>query len=330
MENYSRNQFSELIENILSGDMLTFDEAWSVYRSEAIKLPELVAGANKVRDRFCGDKVDLCSIVNAKSGLCEQDCSFCAQSAHNGTSAEIYPMKSPEEILEHAIAAEEAGAHRFCIVTSGGRLYDKEFEAAVEAVGLIKDNTSLMRCASLGRLTSGQLNQLIEAGLDRYHHNLETSSAYYPSICSTQDYQDKVETIRIVKDSGLQTCVGGIFNLGESHSQRLQMAFEIREVGPDSVPLNFLNPRPGTPLSQQPQMDVFEAIRIIALYRLIMPNPVIRLAAGRCETLGCLQEKAAEAGINGLLIGDYLTTKGPNSKKDLAMLLKLGFKVGVK
>lgn len=329
MKNHQNFDFQELINNILEGRRISYEEALAVHDSPDIQLPQLIDAAGKVRDKFCGTRIDLCSIVNAKSGLCEQDCRFCAQSSRNDGSADIYGMKEPEDILEHAMAAQKAGAHRFCVVTSGGRLGDMEFDKAVAAIKLIKENTGLMRCASLGRLNNGQLDRLAEAGLDRYHHNVETAADFYPSVCSTQEYAEKIETIRSVKQKGLQLCVGGIFNLGEMAEHRLRMAFEIRELEPDSVPLNFLNPRPGTPLSKQPPMDVFEAIKIIALYRLIMPEPVIRLAAGRCETLGCLQEKAAGAGINGLLIGDYLTTTGPGTKKDLAMLMKLGFNLRI-
>lgn len=314
-----------IFKKVLDGGEITPEEAAAIYFSEDVELHDLISAASKIRDKFCGDKVDLCSIVNAKSGLCEHDCSFCAQSINSTANIDIYPIKSADEIIDRAVAAESSGAHRFCIVTSGGRLNDNELEIVVEALRLIKNNTSLMRCASLGVLNRSQVEKLVEAGLDRYHHNVETARSFYQSICTTQEYEKKIETILLIKESGLQTCIGGIFNLGETSGQRISMAFEIKKLMPDSVPVNFLNPRPGTILEDRSAMDIAEAIRSVAIYRFVLPQAVIRLAAGRSETFGCMVEKAAQAGINGLLIGDLLTTPGPETVKDLEMLVKLGF-----
>lgn len=236
-------------------------------------------------------------------------------------------MKMPEQILEEAKKAERFGTHRFCIVTSGGELSDEELEIALEAVKLIKENTGLKRCASLGALSADKARKLKEAGLNRYHHNLETSKSHFSGICSTMEWSEKVGTITNVANEGIEVCCGGIINLGETSAQRIEMAFELKELNPVSVPINFLNPRPGTPLENQPPLDALEAIKLLAIFRFILPKAIIRLAGGRCETLDCLQDKAVEAGINGLLIGDYLTTSGPQIGKDLKMLKKLGFSI---
>lgn len=236
-------------------------------------------------------------------------------------------MKMPEQILIEAKKAEKFGAHRFCIVTSGGELSDEELDIAIEAVKLIKKNTGLKRCASLGTLSAGKARKLKKAGLDRYHHNVETSKSHFSGICSTMEWSEKVGTITNVAKEGIEVCCGGIINLGETSAQRIEMAFELKELNPVSVPINFLNPRPGTPLENRPPLEALEAIKILAIYRFILPKAIIRLAGGRCETLDCLQSKAISAGINGLLIGDYLTTAGPQIGKDLKMLKELGFSI---
>lgn len=300
---------------------------------EALELTELhdpgeilalVERANEVRREYRGRSVDLCSIVNAKSGACEEDCAFCAQSAHHDTNVDVYPMKSVEEIVAHAKAAEEAGAHRFCIVTRGRSLPPADFEIALRATERIREETSLKRCASMGLLNDDQARALKQAGLCRYNHNLETARSYYPYICTTHTYEDRIATIKALKRAGIETCVGGILNMGESEQQRIELAFEIKELEIDSVPMNFLNPRQGTPLAGRPILDPLEAVKYIAIYRLIMPESIIRLAGGRPETLGDLQELGIKAGADGLLIGNYLTTIGVEPSKDLAMLCALG------
>lgn len=317
----------ELANRIISGGELTFEEALALTDVEDGEVPALAKAANRVRRRFSGDRSDLCSIINAKSGLCPEDCRFCAQSAHYDCDVPIYSMLGGGEILAAAKRAEENGAHRFCIVTSGDRLSEADFATVLEAVADIKSDTSLKRCASLGRLSKDQALALAEAGLCRYHHNLETARSFFPNICTTHSFNDRLQTIINIKAVGLETCVGGIINLGESDRQRIELAFELRALEPDSVPLNFLNPRPGTPLAGRPLLDAMEAIKFIAIFRLVIPRSIIRLAAGRCETLGSYQELSFEAGINGLLIGNYLTTAGPQVAKDLAMLTGLGFDI---
>lgn len=327
MTTNDRQIINNLKNDVLAGKDISFDDALALYEAGASNLSMLVDASDEIRKKFCGDRADLCSIINAKSGMCEQDCSFCAQSAHNSSGAGIYGLKPAGEILKHAKEAQNAGAHRFCVVTSGGGLSDNDLETITEAIRLIKKETSLLRCASTGKLSEQQIKKLVETGLNRYHHNVETARSFYSNVCTTQKYDEKIATIKNAKKYGIQLCVGGIFNLGETVRQRIEMAFEIKELDPDSVPLNFLNPRQGTPMENMPSMDALDAIKIIAAYRFILPRQIIRLAGGRCETLGCLEEKAMRAGVNGLLIGDYLTTKGPGARKDLAKLIKLGYRV---
>lgn len=307
---------------------ISFQEALELTRLQAREeILELVERANQVRAEYRGNSVDLCSIVNAKSGGCEEDCAFCAQSAHHNADVSVYPMKSVEEIVAHAKAAEEAGAHRFCIVTKGRTLPPADFEVALRATERIAAETSLERCASMGLLDDDRAKALKKAGLCRYNHNLETARSFYPNICTTHTYEDRVATIMALKRAGIETCVGGILNMGESEQQRVELAFELRELEPNSVPLNFLNPRPGTPLASRPVMPALEAVKYIAIFRLVMPKSIIRLAGGRPETLGDMQELGFKAGADGLLIGNYLTTIGRDPSEDLALLRKLGLDV---
>ncbi len=306
---------------------ITIDTARQLSSSGSDLLEHMVQLAHEVQKENSGSNVDLCAIVNARSGKCEQDCAFCSQSSHASSHIDVYGMKSADEILSHAKLAEEAGAHRFCIVTSGGALSEADFETALNAIGRIKSETGLQRCGSLGTLTAQRAEALAAAGLNRYHHNLETARSFYPSICTTQDYDRRVETIRHLRSSGIEACVGGILGLGESPEQRIEFGAELAELRPDSVPINFLTPRPGTKLELQSPLDSKEAIKYLAIYRLMMPSSIIRLAGGRCETLGDDQLQGMRAGVDGLLIGDYLTTFGPQIEKDLAALEELGFSV---
>lgn len=288
-------------------------------------LGELADIADRTRQRFSGNKIDLCSIINARSGKCAEDCVFCAQSSRNQASSPIYPMKTADEIVGAAKVAEERGSRRFCIVTSGKKLSDHDFDTALEAISQIREKTGLQRCASLGELTETRAQLLKEAGLNRYHHNLETNRDFFPHICSTHTYDDRVKTINFVKDAHIETCVGGILNLGETSKQRIEFAFELRELNLVSIPINFLNPRPGTPLAKRLPISAVEATKYLAIFRLILPKSYIRLAGGRLETFGNQPELPFSAGVNGLLIGDLLTTKGLEVSSDISMLKSLGF-----
>jgi len=289
----------------------------------------LLSLARDIQSELHGPVIELCAIVNAKSGACPHNCSFCAQSSHHRSPIKAYPLRQPKGLLEAAQAAQKSGAHRFSIVTSGAKVSRQELLMICEAIELIKGKTDLLPCASLGKITLDEALLLKEAGLVRYHHNLETNRDFYPRVCTTQTYEDRLSTIHIAREAGLEICVGGILGLGESVQDRVKFALEIKHLNPDSIPLNFLDPRPGTPLETQPLLTPDEVIMTIALFRIIIPDIPIRLAGGRAKVLGDKQAAAIKAGINGLMIGDYLTTKGTEIQADHEMIASLNLKPSI-
>ncbi len=282
--------------------------------------------ANSKRVETRGNNVDLCSIVNAKSGACPEDCSFCAQSVHNRTGVETYPLLTEEKILEAAVSAKKFGAKRFCIVTSGRKISGKEMEQICTFISNIK-NLGLLPCATLGMLNFSELKMLKDAGLHRYHHNLETSEAFFREICTTHTFREKIKVIESAKSLGLSVCSGGIFGLGESWKDRIDMAFALRDLKVDSVPINFITPIRGTPMGDYELLDPLEALKIIAIYRLILSGIEIRICGGRPNTLRDLNSYIFMAGADGLLIGNYLTTPGRNPEDDLRMIKDLGLEL---
>jgi biotin synthase len=297
--------------------------AFALTGKKETEMYDLFALANRVRNKYKGNKVDLCSIVNAKSGACPEDCSFCAQSAHNNASSDIYPIRDKTNIIEAARSAKKRGVKRFCVVTSGKNPSDKELEVICGHISEIK-KIGLSPCATLGMLEPDQLQVLKNAGLHRYHHNLETSEAFFSEICTTHTYEDKIKTIMAARSIGLSICSGGIFGLGESWEDRIEMAFALREIGVDSVPVNFLTPVDGTPMGSSELLDPLEALKIIAIYRLIMPDTEIRVCGGRPATLRSLNAFIFTAGADGLLLGNYLTTPGRSPDDDLQMIKDMG------
>ena len=273
-------------------------------------------------------KVKLCSIINAKSGKCPENCAFCAQSKHHKTGVDIFPLLSPEKILEVAMKAEKNGSHRFSIVTSGTSVSsEKDKKKILEAVRLIKENTSLECCGSLGIIDEKFMQDLKEAGLSGYHHNLETAESFFSSICSTHNYEDDVNTVKAAKKFGFYVCSGGIFGLGENWEQRLEMAYTLKELDIDSAALNFLNPIQGTRLENNDFLTPLECLKIIALYRFILFDKDIRICGGREFNLKQLQPLIFPAGANGLMIGNYLTTKGRSVEHDFEMIKELDMEV---
>src|SRR5881397_2043046 len=284
----------------------------------------LVERAWRVRtDRF-GDSTDMCSLVNAKSGGCAEDCGFCSQSRFAETPTPIHTMMTPDQILEHARAAEAAGAHRFCMVTQNQNLSKRDFQNVVEGARLVAEHTNLKRCASIGHMSVDRAKTLKDAGIQRVHHNVETAESYYDEVTTTVRYEGRIRTIEAVKEAGLETCVGGILNLGESREQRVEMAFQLASIDPTSVPINMLNPRPGTKFGDRDFMDPWEAVKWIAIFRLILPDALFRLCGGRIENLGELQPLAVRAGLNGVMMGNFLTTLGAEPEDDRAMFEELG------
>jgi biotin synthase len=308
--------------------LITFEEAMELaVISTHEEITELVERAWEVRTERFGDSTDMCSLVNAKSGGCAEDCGFCAQSRYAEADTPMHAMMEPDQILEHAKAAEAAGAHRFCMVTQGQGLSRRDFEKIIEGARLVSQNTNLKRCVSIGHMSPERAKKLKDAGVQRVHHNVETSSSYYPEVSTTVRYEGRIRTIDAVKEAGLESCVGGILNLGETPRQRVEMAFELAEIDPTSVPINLLNPRTGTKFGDRPLMDPWEVVKWVAIFRLILPDALFRLCGGRVENLDELQPLAVKAGLNGVMMGNFLTTLGAEPADDRAMFEDLGLNV---
>src|SRR2546429_4191746 len=307
-----------------------------ITREEARELGELedhaaiealVERAWQARQEHFGDSTDLCSLVNAKSGGCAEDCGFCAQSKYADSETPMHAMMDPDQILEHARAAEAAGAHRFCMVTQGQGLSKRDFEKVLTGARLVAEHTNLKRCVSIGHMSADRAKALKDAGIQRVHHNVETAESYYPEVSTTVRYEGRLRTIDAVREAGLETCVGGILNLGETEQQRVEMAFQLARINPTSVPINLLNPRPGTKFGDRDLMDPWEVVKWIAIFRLILPDALFRLCGGRVENLGELQATAIKAGLNGVMMGNFLTTLGNTPDEDRAMFEELGLNV---
>jgi len=308
--------------------LIGFDEALALGElSDHDEITALVERAWEVRSERFGDSTDLCSLVSAKSGGCAEDCGFCAQSRHADAETPMHAMMEPEQILEHARAAEAAGAHRFCMVTQGQGLSARDFEKVLEGARLVAAHTNLKRCASIGHVSAERARRLADAGIQRFHHNVETARSYYDEVTTTVRYEGRMRTIEAIREAGVETCVGGILNLGESPRQRVEMAFELAEIDPTSVPINLLNPRPGTKFGDREPMDPWEVVKWVAIFRLILPDALFRLCGGRVENLGELQPLAVRAGLNGVMMGNFLTTLGSEPADDRAMFERLGLNV---
>jgi len=308
--------------------LLTFDEALELAATTDHEgICDIVERAWAVRTERFADATDMCSLVNAKSGGCAEDCGFCAQSRYAEADTPMHAMMEPEQILEHAKAAEAAGAHRFCMVTQGQGLSKRDFEKILAGARLVAERTNLKRCASVGHMSAARAKELADAGIQRVHHNVETARSYYEEVTTTVRYEGRMRTIDAVRAAGLETCVGGILNLGESPRQRVEMAFELSEINPTSVPINLLNPRSGTKFGDRELMDPWEVVKWVAIFRLILPDALFRLCGGRVENLGELQPLAVRAGLNGVMMGNFLTTLGAEPADDRAMFEDLGLKV---
>ena len=315
----------ELTDKVLNGRQITKEEALFLYGQPLL---ELCGSADEIRRRFCANRFDICTIINAKSGSCSENCRFCAQSAYNHTCAASYPLLSKEEIVSQARIDHEQGVLRYSIVTSGKRLSDEEVDAMCETVREIKEKVGILVCVSFGLLKEQQFRKLKEAGVTRVHNNLETSRRNFPNICTTHRFDDKVQAIRAAQSAGLSVCSGGIMGLGETTEDRIDMALTLRELGILSVPVNMLYPIPGTPLENNERLTKEEMQRIVAVYRFILPKASIRLAGGR----GLLPDKGKScftSGANAAISGDMLTTAGITTKTDMALLKELGYEVKI-
>ena len=314
------------VERIINGGTLTPEEAVQFANVEGSLVYDLFRGATRIKDHFVGPEVHLCSIINAKSGRCSEDCAFCAQSAHHKTDAPVYPLVQEDRMVESARAAEASGSACFGIITSGTTVKGAELEQILAALRRIRKETTILPSCSLGIIDEETALKLKEAGMDTYHHNLETAESFFPSICTTHAYQEDVNTVRAVKKAGLKICSGGIFGLGESVAQRVEMAFTLKELDVDSVPINFLNPIEGTRMEGAANISAQECLKTIAIYRMILPDKRITVCGGREKNLRDLQSWIFFAGANGTMIGNYLTTMGRNIDVDLKMFSDLGLK----
>jgi biotin synthase len=306
---------------------LTRDEALAVARLPLDELPSLIALAHKVRLEWCGPEVELESLINAKSGACPEDCAFCSQSVRYQTGVDVYPFLDIDEILDAARATRAAGATQFCIVVAVRGPEERLLRRVIDAVGRVQEETGLEVACSLGLLTREQAVRLAQVGVRRYNHNLETCRARFPEICTTHTYDDRVETARIAREAGMELCCGGILGMGETLEERVDFAFELAELDPCEVPINLLDPRPGTPMDGRDTLSAREALQAIALFRLILPSTWLRLAGGRERVLGELQAMGLVAGANALIVGNYLTTTGRSAEEDRALLDALGMPV---
>ncbi len=307
---------------ILSGLTCTYEDACELSRLDDIE--QLLESANNIRSAFCGDSFELCAIANVKCGECSENCKFCAQSAHYNTGIEIYPFQDQETVLNKAKENEKKGVHRFSIVTSGRTLSEDDFDKAVEIVTLIRRETTIKLCASLGIISYDRVVALKDAGITRYHHNLESCRDFFPNICTTHTYEERINTINNASKAGLDICSGGIIGLGESMIDRINLAFELKALKVPSVPINILTPIRGTPLESITPISPLESIKTMAIFRFILPSTSLRYAGGRIQ-LGEYQEKGLCGGINAALTGDYLSTLGSNVAYDVAMVARAGF-----
>ena len=285
-----------------------------------VPLSELAAKADKVRREKTDNKLDICTLCNARSGLCSEDCKFCAQSVHYDTGTPVYPMMKIDEIMEGALQAKANGSKRFGIVTSGQGLNMEEVGYMATVVKEIRNKLAIEVCASLGCLDYDQLVLLKKSGLSRYHHNIETSREYFPKIVSTHTFDERIVTIRNAVKAGLSTCSGGIIGMGESRRDRANMALTLKELNVDSVPINILMPLAGTPLAGIMPITMSEVLKTVAVFRILMPDKTIKIAAGRESFLKDFQGMAFMSGANGMLIGGYLTQRGRSIEEDKNMI----------
>ena len=318
----------KLVGRVIEGQPLSRAQGMEILNSSGAEYSAYMAGAHYLKEQAFGDRAQLCSIINAKSGRCQENCSFCAQSAHHTSSPPVYPMKSREEIIDGARLAQEEGSHCYGIVTSGTQPeFGDEFDTVLSAIREIRDRFDVEPSASLGLLTEELAQALADAGCVTYHHNLETARSFFPNICTTHDYEEDVNTVRLAKSAGMKVCCGGIFGLGESYEQRVELAETLRELKVDSVPLNFLNPIQGTPLENHQSLSPMDCIRAITMFRYFLSDKPISVCGGRETNLRELQSWIFMAGASGTMVGNYLTTSGRDREVDMQMFSDIEVKI---
>ncbi len=313
----------KLYEKVMNNEFITHEEALFISNAP---LDKLTLYADNIRKKFCQNIFDVCSIINAKSGKCSEDCKFCAQSAHYKTDISEYPLIDKEKIISEALSMAEKGVLRFSIVTSGKSLTDKEVDIVCDTISEIKSKCSISICASLGLLSDENFRKLKNAGLERVHNNLEASKNYFPQVCSTHSFEDKIMAIKIAQKHGFSICSGMILGLGETMEDRIDLSFTLKDLGIKSIPVNILNPIKGTPYENNKPLTYDEVLRTCAVIRFIMPEAFIRLAGGRL-LLDDKGEKAFLSGVNAVITGDMLTTAGISVNTDMQMIHNAGYNV---
>lgn len=317
-------RIDDITHRVLDGGDMTEEEGRWMIRLDDGYLSWLMAGADRIRRHFRGEEIELCAISNVRSGNCSENCSFCAQSGHYKTAAPAYGYIEAEDLAKQAERARSWGASDFGVVSKGwGVRSDKERRQLAEYFGTMRQSSDIGRCASLGVLDGQSARELKAMGLENYHHNLETAESYFHRVCTTHSYQENIDTVRHAVAAGLRVCSGGILGMGESLDQRIELAQTLRGLGVESVPLNFLSPQDGTPFGDMTPMAPLEILKNIAVFRYMLPRAEIRIAGGR-QFLRDLQAMIFMAGASGVMIGDYLTTKGRQVEDDLQMLSDLG------
>jgi len=322
----SVNLWSDLAQRVLDGTSLNRDEALQILQCPDDEVLDLLAAAYRVRRRYWGKEVQLYTLKNAKSGLCPEDCGYCSQSKISNADIPVYRWNDEATLLANARAAAEARSRTFCIVASGRGPTDREVEHLVGVVRRIKSELPLNVCACLGLLTPDQARRLAEAGVDRVNHNLNTSREHYDQICSTHSYDDRLETLRVIREAGMEICSGGIVGMGEQSGDIIDMALELRALKAESIPVNFLHPIEGTPLEDRKHLDPRYCLKVLCLFRLTNPESEIRIAGGRELCLRWLQPLGLYA-ANSIFLADYLTTKGQTAEEDYRMIEDLGFEI---
>jgi biotin synthase len=315
-----------LAERVIGGHRLTADEALSILRSRDEQVLDVLAGAYSIRRRYFGNRVQLYFLISAKTGLCPEDCGYCSQSKVSSADIPQYNLLSAEKLLDGAKAAAERQAKTYCIVISARGPSNREMEAIEHVVPQIKSRFDLKVCACLGLLTPEQAARLKACGVDRVNHNLNTSQEFYGQICSTHTYRDRVATLEAVRSAGMELCSGGIIGMGEEDADVVRMAFALRDLAAESIPVNFLNPIPGTPLEGMRRLDPRYCLKVLAMFRFANPTSEIRIAGGRELNLGSMQPLGLYA-ANSIFVGDYLTTKGQPPVADFKMIEEMGFEI---
>jgi biotin synthase len=318
--------YTELAEDIIeekAPDTGVYREILSVPDSE---ITALLHGADMIRDRFFGRQIHLCTICNGKSGRCSEDCKFCSQSSFAPTEAPVYPLLEREELIRGGVFAADTPINRYSIVTTGKGLSGRDVRGVADAMASL-NSPDIKKCVSLGILEEEDLSLLRESGVSRYHHNLEACRSLFPDVCSTHTYEDRVDTIRAAREQGLEICAGGIFGIGETDDQILELASELKELYVDSIPVNFLVPVRGTSCEDMHDLTPLKCLKIIAFLRYFLPDREIIICGGREHNLGELHPLVFYAGASGIMTGNYLTTSGRSLEKDLAMLHQMGFEV---